>query len=107
MEYKIPLFDLNFDEKEINAVAETIRSNWISTGPKCEELEKEFSELLNVKHAISLANCTGALHLACILCDIKEGDEVLCPSLSFVASVNCIRYVGATPVFCDIKVQAI
>ena len=103
MEYKIPLFDLNFDEKEINAVAETIRSNWISTGPKCEELEKEFSELLNVKHAISLANCTGALHLACILCDIKEGDEVLCPSLSFVASVNCIRYVGATPVFCDIK----
>lgn len=103
MEYKIPLFDLNFDEKEINAVAETIRSNWISTGPKCEELEQEFSELLNVKHAISLANCTGALHLACILCGIKEGDEVLCPSLSFVASVNCIRYVGATPVFCDIK----
>ncbi len=103
MEYKIPLFQLNFDEKEIEAVVETIRSKWISTGPKCEELERDFSQMLDVKHAVSLTNCTDALHLACVLCDIKEGDEVLCPSLSFVASVNCIRYVGATPVFCDIK----
>lgn len=102
MEYKIPLFKLNFDDKEIQAVSETIRSQWISTGPKCEELEKLFQDMLHVKHAISLTNCTAALHLACILCDIKEGDEVLCPSLTFAASVNCIRYVGATPVFCDV-----
>ncbi|MBP8945779.1 MAG: DegT/DnrJ/EryC1/StrS family aminotransferase [Paludibacteraceae bacterium] len=102
MEYKIPLFKLNFDEKEIDAVSETIHSQWISTGPKCEELEKLFQDMLNVKYAVSLTNCTAALHLACILCDIKEGDEVLCPSLTFAASVNCIRYVGATPIFCDI-----
>lgn len=102
MEYKIPLFKLNFDDKEIQAVSETIRSQWISTGPKCEELEKLFQDMLHVKHAVSLTNCTAALHLACILCDIKEGDEVLCPSLTFSASVNCIRYVGATPVFCDV-----
>ena len=102
MEYKIPLFKLNFDKKEIDAVSETIRSQWISTGPKCEELEKLFQDMLNVKYAVSLTNCTAALHLACILCDIKEGDEVLCPSLTFAASVNCIRYVGATPVFCDV-----
>ena len=102
MEYNIPLFKLNFDEKEIDAVSETIRSQWISTGPKCEELEKLFQDMLNVKYAVSLTNCTAALHLACILCDIKEGDEVLCPSLTFAASVNCIRYVAATPVFCDV-----
>ena len=102
MEYKIPLFKLNFGEEEIEAVTETIRSKWISTGPKCEELEKQFIYMLNVKYAVSMSNCTNALHLSCILTDIKPGDEVLCPSLTFAASVNCIKYVGATPVFCDI-----
>ena len=102
MEYKIPLFKLNFGEEEIEAVTETIRSKWISTGPKCEELEKQFVDMLNVEYAVSMSNCTDALHLSCILCDIKPGDEVLCPSLTFAASVNSIKYVGATPVFCDI-----
>ena len=102
MEYKIPLFQLNFDEEEIQAVTDTIRSKWISTGPKCEELEKQFVDMFHVGYAVSLSNCTDALHLACILCGIQPGDEVICPSLTFAASVNCIRYVGATPVFCDI-----
>lgn len=103
MEYKIPLFKLNFDEEEVQAVTETIRSKWISTGPKCEELETTFAKMLDVKYAVSLSNCTDALHLACIINGIGEGDEVLCPSLTFAASVNCIRYVNATPVFCDIS----
>ncbi|RNC64745.1 DegT/DnrJ/EryC1/StrS aminotransferase family protein [Proteiniphilum sp. X52] len=103
MNYKIPLFQLNFDEQEVLAVTETIRSKWISTGPKCEELETTFAEMLGVKHAISLSNCTDALHLACIVNGIGASDEVLCPSLTFAASVNCIRYVGATPIFCDIR----
>lgn len=102
MEYQIPLFQLNFNEDEIQAVTDTIRSKWISTGPKCEELENLFIEMMNVKYAVSLSNCTDALHLACLTCGIQSGDEVLCPSLTFAASVNCIRYVGATPVFCDI-----
>jgi dTDP-4-amino-4,6-dideoxygalactose transaminase len=102
MEYNIPLFKLNFGEEEISAVTKTIRSKWISTGPKCEELEQLFVEMFNVKYAVSMSNCTDALHLSCILCDIKPGDEVLCPSLTFAASVNCIKYVGGTPVFCDI-----
>jgi dTDP-4-amino-4,6-dideoxygalactose transaminase len=101
--YKIPLFDLNFGDDEINEVINTIRSNWISTGPKCEEFENLFAEMLGVKYAITLANCTCALHLACVVLGIKEGDEVICPSLTFAASVNCIRYINATPVFCDIK----
>lgn len=102
MEYKIPLFQLNFGEEEIQAVSNTIRSKWISTGPRCEELEQLFVEMLDVKYAVSLSNCTDALHLACLLCELQPGDEVLCPSLTFAASVNCIRYVGATPIFCDI-----
>ncbi len=102
MSYKIPLFQLNFGEEEIQAVSDTIRSTWISTGPRCDELEQLFVDMLGVKYAVSLSNCTDALHLACVTCGIGEGDEVLCPSLTFAASVNCIRYVGATPVFCDI-----
>lgn len=102
MEYKIPLFKLNFGEEEIQAVTDTIRSKWISTGPKCEELEQIFIDMFNIKYAVSLANCTDALHLAMLVNNIGVGDEVICPSLTFAASVNCIKYVGATPVFCDI-----
>ncbi|MFZ1320187.1 MAG: DegT/DnrJ/EryC1/StrS family aminotransferase [Ignavibacteria bacterium] len=103
MDYKIPLFDLNFDEAEENAVLETIKSKWISTGPKTIEFENKFASMLNVKHSLALSNCTVALHLALMLLNVKDGDEVICPSLTFVATVNSIRYVNAVPVFTDIK----
>ena len=103
MEYKIPLFELNFDEAEENAALETIRSKWISTGPKTTEFENKFSSMLNVKHSVALSNCTVALHLAMKILGIKDGDEVICPSLTFVATANSIRYVNAIPVFADVK----
>jgi dTDP-4-amino-4,6-dideoxygalactose transaminase len=103
MSYKIPLFDLNFSDEEGQAVLDTIKANWISTGPMCQKFEKKFADLLQVKHATTLANCTTALHLAYEVLDVKQGDEVICPSLTFVATVNAIRYVGATPVFCDVS----
>lgn len=102
MAYTIPLFNLNFDEKEAQAAYDTIKSGWISTGPKCAELETMFASMLGAKYAVSVTNCTDALHMCCILCGVCEGDEVICPSLTFAASANCIRYVGATPVFADI-----
>ncbi len=102
MAYNIPLFNLNFDENEAKAAYETIKSGWISTGPKCAELEQMFVDMWNVKYAVSVTNCTDALHLCCLVCGVGPGDEVLCPSLTFAASANCIRYAGATPVFCDI-----
>lgn len=102
MAYKIPLFNLNFDGKEAQAAADTINSGWISTGPKCEELEKMFVDMFHVNYAVSISNCTDALHLCCLVCGVGPGDEVICPSLTFAASANCIRYAGATPVFCDI-----
>jgi dTDP-4-amino-4,6-dideoxygalactose transaminase len=103
MAYQIPLFDLNFDEKEEEAVLEVLRSKWISIGPKTEAFENKFAELFNVKHTVALANCTVALHLALKILGIEEGDEVICPSLTFVATVNSIKYVGAQPVFYDIN----
>ena len=102
MSYKIPLFKLNFDGAEARAAADTINSGWISTGPKCELLEKEFAEALHAGYAVATANCTAALHLCCLVCGIGPGDEVLVPSVTFAASVNCVKYAGGTPVFCDI-----
>lgn len=100
---KIPLFKLNYGEEELRAVQETIKSCWISMGPKCEELESKFKSMLTVQYACAVTNCTAALHLACCAVGIRPGDEVICPSLTFAATVNCIRYMGAVPVFCDIK----
>ena len=102
MAYNIPLFNLNFDEREARAAYETIKSGWISTGPKNAELENMFKDLWQIKYAISMSNCTSALHTACMVCGFGPGDEIICPSLTFAASCNCIRYVGATPVFADI-----
>ena len=102
MGYKIPLFNVNFDEREARAAYETIQSGWISTGPKNEQLERLFVDTWKVGYAVSMTNCTSALHVCCMVCGLGPGDEVLVPSLTFAASVNCIRYVGATPVFCDI-----
>lgn len=103
MSYKIPLFDLNFDEKEEQAVLETIQSKWISTGPKTVAFEERFASMLNAKHAVALSNCTVSLHLALKLAGVQSGDEVICPSLTFVATVNSIRYVDAVPVFADVS----
>lgn len=102
MSYKIPLFDLNFNEKEGQAVAQAIKDNWISTGPRCKAFEDRFASMLSVNHAISTSNCTVSLHLALKLIGINPGDEVICPSLTFVATVNSIRYVDAIPVFADV-----
>lgn len=102
MDFKIPLFELNFDRAEEDAILDTIRSRWISTGPKTAELENKFAKMLGVKHAVALTNCTASLHLALILLGIQPGDEVICPSLTFVATVNAIKYVGGVPVFADV-----
>ena len=102
MDYPIPLFDLNYDRQEEQAVLEVLRSKWVSLGPRTESFEREFAARLGVKKAVALSNCTAALHLALLVLGIGPGDEVICPSLTFVATVNAIRYVGAVPVFADI-----
>lgn len=102
MSYKIPLFQLNFGKEEEAAVLKTLRSKWISMGENVITLEQQFADHLEIKNAVGVSNCTAALHLALRVLGIKEGDEVIVPSLTFVATVNAVRYVGATPVFADI-----
>lgn len=101
-DWRVPLADVVIDAAEIERVADTYRSGWLSMGPRTEELEAALSAYTRSPHALATANCTAALHLACKACDLGEGDEVVVPSLSFVATANAIRYTGATPVFADI-----
>ncbi len=102
MSYNIPLFKLNFDKAEEESALSTIQSKWISSGPKCAELEEKFARMTGAQYAVAVSNCTAALHLAVLGAGIEPGDEVLVPSLTFVATVNAVRYAGGIPVFCDI-----
>ena len=102
MTWRIPLFDLSVDEDEVQAVARVLRSKWISMGDLTRQFETQFAQMHDAKHAIAVCNGTAALHLALKVLGIKEGDEVICPSLTFVATANAILYVGARPVFAEI-----
>lgn len=99
---QIPVFDVVVGEEELEAVAATLRSGWLSAGTQTEAFEREFAEHLGSKHVLALSSCTAALHLACIVAGVGPGDEVIVPSLTFVATANAVRYCGATPIFCDL-----
>lgn len=100
--WKIPLFDIDFDGREIEAVLQVIRSRWLTMGEITERFEQQFAGFMNVKHAIAVSNCTVALHLANLSLGIGRGDEVICPSLTFVAGANSIIHTGAKPIFAEI-----
>jgi dTDP-4-amino-4,6-dideoxygalactose transaminase len=102
MNWRIPLSDIDFDSDENAAVAEVIDSKWLTMGNVTQEFEQAFADYIGAKYAIAVANGTAALHLACIALNLKPGDEVIVPSLTFVATANAIRYTGATPIFADI-----
>lgn len=101
-EWTVPLSDVTGDEELTRAVEEAVRSGWWSAGPRVAELEAEFAGLVEARHAIAVSNGTAALHLALLAAEVGPGDEVITPSLTFVAVANTIRHVGATPVFCDV-----
>lgn len=82
---------------------DVLRSGWLSTGEVTAAFEREFAEYVGARHAVALTNCTAALHLSLTALGIGPGDEVLVPSLTFVATVNAVRYTGATPVFVDVE----
>lgn len=89
--------------EEAQAAYDTILTGWITQGPKVEEFEKKFAAYTGAKYAIAVSNCTTALHLAMIIAGINAGDEVLCPSLSYIATANAIKYVGAKPIFVEVQ----
>ncbi|HEY3356644.1 MAG TPA: DegT/DnrJ/EryC1/StrS family aminotransferase, partial [Polyangia bacterium] len=98
---RIPLAEVELDEREVEAVSAVLRSRWLTAGATCARFEEALRGLCGVTHALAVSNCTAALHLAYLALGVGPGDEVLVPSLSFVASANMARAVGATPVFCD------
>jgi dTDP-4-amino-4,6-dideoxygalactose transaminase len=102
MDWRIPLSDIDFDEDEALAVQNVIKSRWLTMGRVTQEFETAFADYVQTKHAIAVTNATAALHLACLALGIGPGDEVIVPSLTFVATANAVRYVGARPVFADI-----
>jgi perosamine synthetase len=99
---QIPIQKPLFGSEEERAVVEVLRSGWVSQGPKVLEFEKTFAEYVGTRFAVAVTSCTTALHLALIAHGIGEGDEVICPSNTFIATPNSIRYCGATPIFADI-----
>jgi dTDP-4-amino-4,6-dideoxygalactose transaminase len=101
MNWKVPLFEPDFGPAELEAVQAPVREGWLTLGPYTEKLEQALCALTGSPHAVAVSNCTAALHLSLLACGIGPGDEVLCPTLTFVATANAIRYVGATPVFCE------
>jgi perosamine synthetase len=98
----IPVARPFIGREEEAAVLEVLRSGWVSQGPRVAEFERQFARYVGAAHAIAVSSCTTGLHLALVAAGVKPGDEVLCPSLSFVATANAIRYARATPIFVDV-----
>jgi dTDP-4-amino-4,6-dideoxygalactose transaminase len=89
-------------EEEAAAVADVVRSGWVAQGPRVAEFEKAFAATVGAGEGVAVSNCTTGLHLMLHLLGIGAGDEVIVPSFSFIATANCVRYVGGTPVFADV-----
>jgi dTDP-4-amino-4,6-dideoxygalactose transaminase len=99
---ELPLFDLRLEEQDLEAVAQTLRSGWLTLGPRAGEFEQAFAAHLGARHAIVLSSCTAALHLAYLAAGVGPGDEVIVPSFTFAATAAAALYCGATPVFAEI-----
>ena len=91
------------DEEDIAAVAATLRTDFITCGPKVDEMERSLEAYTGAKYAVAVSNGTAALHCACLAAGIGPGDEVITTPLTFAASANCALYCGAKPVFADIN----
>src|SRR5690554_1190613 len=85
-------------EEEIQEVVDTLRSGWLTTGPRTKKLEEKLQEYLSVKHVIALNSCTAGLHLSLVALGIGKGDEVIVPDMTFAATANVVIHTGATPI---------
>jgi len=99
----IPVIRPWLGPEEAEAAAAAVASGWVAQGPRVAEFEAAFAAAAGARHGIAVSSCTAALHLALVAAGIGPGDEVVVPSLSFIATTNAVRYVGATPVFADVE----
>lgn len=98
----IRVFKPSYDDQEIEAVAEILKSGWVGLGPKTAEFERAFASYCNANHCVGLNSGTAAISMALSLLDIKDGDEVIIPTITFVSGAHCVINHGATPVFVDV-----
>jgi dTDP-4-amino-4,6-dideoxygalactose transaminase len=100
---KIPFYKPSIGPEEINEVVDTLRSGWLTTGPKTKQFEREFGEYLGHKHAVAVNSCTAALHLALEAIGLKAGQGVIVPTMTFAATAEVVRYFGARPLLVDCR----
>src|SRR6218665_3287602 len=99
----IPVAKPYLDKTDAQNAYDTILTGWVTQGPRVQEFEEKFAAYVGSKYAVALSNCTTALHLAMIVAGINKEDEVICPSMSYVATANSIRYVDAKVVFAEVN----
>ena len=98
------LFDRpDMGEQEIEAVAEVLRSGWLTTGPRTKEFERRFAEYIGARHALALSSATAAMHIALTVWNVGPGDEVILPPLTFCSAAHVVVHLGATPVLADVS----
>ncbi|MEU1709531.1 DegT/DnrJ/EryC1/StrS family aminotransferase [Streptomyces sp. NPDC005706] len=100
---RIPVMIPWLGEEEARAASEAVLSGWVAQGPRVAAFERAFAERVGAEHAVAVSSCTTALHLSLVALGVGPGDEVVVPSLSFIATANAVRYVGAEPVFADVE----
>lgn len=100
--WDVPLADVIVTDEDISVVSEVYRSGWLSMGPRTEELEARLADYVGARHAVAVSSGTAALHLMCLAAGFGPADEVIVPSMTFVATANAVAYTGARPVFADI-----
>lgn len=98
----LPLSRPSIGESEIDGVVSCLKSGWITTGPICTSFEGQFCELTGASHAISLSSGTAGMHLMMLTLELKDGDEIITPSMTFASTINMITLCGAKPIFIDI-----
>jgi len=103
----IPFSRPTIDDDMINEVVDSLKSGWLTTGPKVEKFENLFSDYVEHKNVVSLSTGTAALHIAIQLLDLKEGDEVITPSMTWPSAVNMIELCGGVPVFVDCEIDTL
>lgn len=102
MNWRIPLADIDFGPEETAAVQSILEKRWLTMGEVTQEFEQAVADFIGARHTIAVTNATAALHMACLAAGIHPGDEVIVPSLTFVATSNTVLYAGGIPVFADI-----